>query len=203
MASLLCVVPDSPYTGLIGAIQYGHAQLGIGHFEPVVYPHTGRDSGVFKQADFIARSKRGRPPEKERYALALLDLEGCNAGTDRSRIESQIEVNLARVTFSECCCAVCVAPELEALYLAHPNSLAEFLDTDECIVRDWIQKAEDQHQRGFEERMLYVLRQHRKLTHEKISFREVVDCTDYTLWTVDDETPYGKLITTLRTWFPA
>lgn len=203
MADLICVVPDSPYRGLIEALSRCHNELGIGHFSISVYTHTGKDPGVYKDGSFVARAQRGRPPLQARYGLLLLDHEGNNSKRSSVQVEEKLESDLGKVTFSGCACAVCFDPELEAIFLQQPRSLSRVLDAPEHLILRWIEQAEAMHPSGmYEERMQWVLRMNRKRTHDKVSFREVVDNTDYGNWTTPGNHPYTKLITTLRIWFP-
>lgn len=199
MTQLVCIVPDSPYEGLLMAIHEQRVGLRIGHYDQLVVRHPQKEPGVYKTAADTARARRGWPQAK--YGIALLDYLGTNTKKRPAEIETEIESAFSKNTFKDCCAAICVEPELERLYLNETESLSNTLRITNDRAVQLIAEGRNLYPDGPEEQMIHVLSMARRLNGRKLSFREIVNETNYATWNEQAE-GFQKLIATLRQWFP-
>lgn len=176
--------------------------LGIRSITTRIFNHHHRDPGVLREAHHFLRPY----PRAARYALVILDREGCGKEDLSPReIETDIERNMARNGWQDRCAAIAIDPELEIWVWTRANCVARVLGwkSDYAILEAWLVEkgfleSNSGKPSGPKEAMEAVLRQTRiprssslyKELAEKVPLRE---CTDRA---------FQKLKSVLRDWFP-
>lgn len=163
--------------------------------------HPKHDPGVLVYAhDFL------RPFLKSfKYALVVLDLEGCGQeDLGRERVERKIRDNLAVNGWEERCEVVAIEPELESWVWDDSLRIARLLKWDRRRLKDWLV------QRGFLSSPTHVkpappkdayiqvmcearVQKSSSIFQDLARYANIAGCTD---------AAFLKFLGTLQAWFP-
>lgn len=201
MPDILVIVPDVPYECLIRTVERSHLSIGIGRFIASIHRIPTNDSGVRKHAHERAREERARGSQRERYALAVLDYKGAGAKGNATSCARGIEENLANVTFSNCCKAICVDPEIEALLLSSPISFADSIGLNTNDFQVLLSQASKRHPGDLGEQVRWILKRASRRNHNRYELRDVID--GISLNEMLSHPSFSELVTQLREWFPS
>lgn len=112
---------------------------GLPEFSFDIIVHPRRDAGVLNEAEDFLRPYTGQ----HKYALAILDLEGCGRESKgRSDVESIIEMNLIGSGWNQDAIgAICIAPELENwVWVAETNMESAMGWNHSLKLFQWLQR---------------------------------------------------------------
>ncbi len=164
--------------------------------------HPNRDNGCRVEAVDFLRTFRG----VFSHALVVFDKDGCGSTAERKTIERRLESDLDRSGWGGCGKAVVIDPELEAWVWADSHEVLECLGWKRGYpkLRSWLRKeglwsqfAEkpDEPKAALCRTLQYTRRRRTARIYRDIAERvSLTRCRDPS---------FGKLVTTLRDWFPA
>ncbi|MCS7209263.1 MAG: DUF4276 family protein [Fimbriimonadales bacterium] len=111
MKDLVILVADKDAEQVLKALlSERHQSLGIRPVEYDIFVHPERDGGVrSRSAEFLRKYA-----DDYRYALVLLDYEGCGATETASQLETKLESALNAAGWQDRVAVIVIQPELES-----------------------------------------------------------------------------------------
>jgi hypothetical protein len=208
MKDLFVLTADSDAQALIKAVLRRHRDLQIHPISFEVERFTGRDSGMVKEGPEIARAM----VKKTEHARLVLVWDHHGSGWHSLNPEqavARIQQRLDGVTWTDRSAAVVIVPELEEWLWHCPASVARLLGTnaaefDATTARAVTglnltpERCRREKPKELFEAVLYNKKRRRPLPED---FEMLGSSANLARW--GESETFGRLVETLRTWFPA
>jgi hypothetical protein len=175
-------------------------RLGIREITFECRAHPKHDSGVIQSAhDFLRPFLR-----YYEYAVVVFDLEGCGReNRGRTRVEQEMETQLAANGWEGRCAAVVIEPELEAWLWDASLRVGRLLKWDRGPLKEWLLRneylASDAALKPA--RPKEAFRDALRATDQKISSSLFQDFAAVASIETCTDASFQKLLVTLRSWF--
>ncbi len=163
--------------------------------------HPNRDNGCRATAADFLRTFRNRFS----HALVVFDRNGCGSSEERESIERSVEAELDRNGWPDCGKAVVIDPELEAWVWTESRAMLECLRWKGRYgeLKSWLREEGLWSQKlAKPDNPKMALRRTLEHTRRRRSARVYADIAKRVSLARCQDLAFGKLVTTLRKWFP-